>query len=94
MYNKYLSNEADAFSELYRPVECEECKDPMSDVERDIPKIKEGARSSRFDLKKLLYRLDLDKMGIVPIVLLLLLLHDVDDEEKLIIIALVVLFGI
>ena len=49
---------------------------------------------SRFDLKRLLHGLDVEKMGIVPIVLLLLLLLDVDDEERIIIIALAVIFGI
>ena len=48
----------------------------------------------RFDLKRLLHGLDVEKMGILPLVLLLLLLLDVDDEERIIIIALAVIFGI
>lgn len=88
MYNKYMSNDADAFSELYRPVEYEHEKGETREVKKERPV------QGRFDLKRLLQGLDVEKMGIVPIVLLLLLLHDVDDEEKFIIIALAVIFGI
>ena len=92
MYNKYMPNADETFSELYRPVEYErDSKESMSvcERERDVRSSK-----SRFDLKKLLHGLDVDKMGIIPLVLLLLLLVDVDDEEKLIIIVLAVIFGI
>ncbi|MBQ8004410.1 MAG: hypothetical protein IJ299_04890 [Oscillospiraceae bacterium] len=93
MYNKYMQNDMNAFSELYRPVEYE------TEREQDIPREKELAppereRRDRFDLKRLLHGLDVDKMGILPLVLLLLLLLDVDDEERLIIIVLAVIFGI
>lgn len=88
MYNKYMSNDADAFSELYRPVEYEHERNETREVKKERP------AQGKFDLKRLLHGLDVEKMGIVPIVLLLLLLHDVDDEEKFIIIALAVIFGI
>ena len=82
-----------AFSELYRPVEYEEEKAPnVREEKKEHPPITE--RRERFDLKKLLNGLDVEKMGILPIVLLLLLLLDVDDEERLIIIVLAVIFGI
>ena len=45
-------------------------------------------------MRRLLRVIDIEKNGILPIVLLLLLLIDVDDEEKMIIIALAVIFGI
>jgi len=86
VYNKYMSSDSDAFSELYKPVGYEQ--------EKTVEEKKEKERVPRFDLKKLLHRLDAEKMGLVPIVLLLLLLLDVDDEEKFIIIALAFIFGI
>ncbi|MBR3848540.1 MAG: hypothetical protein IKM21_04540 [Oscillospiraceae bacterium] len=87
MYNKYFSEDAGAFSELYRPVEYEEEK-----REESVATKKESEKS--FDLRRLLRVIDIEKIGILPIVLLLLLLIDVDDDEKLIIIALAVIFGI
>lgn len=87
MYNKYFSEDAQAFSDLYRPVEYEEKKQE----ETVVPK-KKSEKS--FDLRRLLRVIDIEKNGILPIVLLLLLLIDVDDEEKMIIIALAVIFGI
>ncbi len=80
------------FSELYRDVGCECEKSCGHETEScDLPKKKPR---ERFDLKRLLHGLDVEKMGMVPLVLLLLLLLDVDDEERIIIIALVVIFGI
>lgn len=95
MYNRYFPDNADAFSELYRPVEYEE-KNSRETLCRESEEKKNTLRKSdgRFDLKRLLHGLDVDKMGILPIVLLLLLLLDVDDEERIIIIALAVIFGI
>ncbi|MBQ3225088.1 MAG: hypothetical protein IJB42_05220 [Oscillospiraceae bacterium] len=92
MYNKYLQSDMNAFSELYRPVEYEEETEKKVHEEKKVRSTTE--RRERFDLKKLLSGLDVDKMGILPIVLLLLLLLDVDDEERLIIIVLAVIFGI
>lgn len=92
MYNKYLQSDMNAFSELYRPVEYEEETAKKVHEEKKVRSTTE--RRERFDLKKLLSGLDVDKMGILPIVLLLLLLLDVDDEERLIIIVLAVIFGI
>ncbi len=93
MYNKYLQNDMNAFSELYRPVEYEgDTSDKVR--EEKTPHYATTERRERFDLKKLLSGLDVEKMGILPIVLLLLLLLDVDDEERLIIIVLAVIFGI
>lgn len=95
MYNRYFNDNVEAFSELYRPVEYEEgdCSADLCEAphrkEADCKKAKE-----RFDLKRLLHGLDVEKMGILPLVLLLLLLLDVDDEERIIIIALAVIFGI
>ena len=82
-----------AFSELYRPVEYEERTEENVCTEKKTFQTT-GERRERFDLKKLLNGLDVEKMGILPIVLLLLLLLDVDDEERLIIIVLAVIFGI
>ncbi len=93
MYNKYLQSDMNAFSELYRPIEYEEkAEEKVCEGKRSYPETAE--RRERFDLKKLLNGLDIEKMGILPIVLLLLLLLDVDDEERLIIIVLAVIFGI
>ena len=92
MYNKYLQSDMNAFSELYRPVEYKEEREKKVHEEKTVRPTTE--RRERFDLKKLLSGLDVDKMGILPIVLLLLLLLDVDDEERLIIIVLAVIFGI
>ena len=93
MYNKYLQSDMNAFSELYRPVEYEgEMTERGCEEKTDNSAMAE--RKGRFDLKKLLNGLDVEKMGILPIVLLLLLLLDVDDEERLIIIVLAVIFGI
>ncbi len=88
MYNKYFSENAEAFSELYRPVEYEDRKKE----EEIFPKHENEKKN--FDLRRLLHMIDVEKIGILPIVLLLLLLIDVDDDEKLIIIALAVIFGI
>lgn len=88
MYNKYFSEEGQALSDLYRVVEYEE----RGEREKQLPR-KESERKS-FDLRRLLHMIDIEKVGILPIVLLLLLLIDVDDDEKLIIIALAVIFGI
>ncbi len=88
MYNKYFSEDTEAFSELYRAVEYEDGKEK----ETVLPK-KESEKKS-FDLRRLFHMIDIEKVGILPIVLLLLLLIDVDDDEKLIIIALAVIFGI
>lgn len=95
MYNRYFSDNADAFSELYRTVEYEDEK-TSSDLFSESCKKTGEIRKPRekFDLKRLLHGLDVEKMGILPLVLLLLLLLDVDDEEKIIIIALAVIFGI
>ena len=92
MYNKYLQSDMNAFSELYRPVEYKEESEKKVHEEKTVQPT--AKRRERFDLKKLLSGLDVDKMGILPIVLLLLLLLDVDDEERLIIIVLAVIFGI
>ena len=92
MYNKYLQSDMNAFSELYRPVEYEEVAEKVQE-KKEIHSTS-AERRERFDLKKLLAGLDVEKMGILPIVLLLLLLLDVDDEERLIIIVLAVIFGI
>ena len=88
MYNKYFSENAEAFSELYRPVEYEDGR-----KEEEIFQRQENEKKN-FDLRRLLRVIDVEKIGILPIVLLLLLLIDVDDDEKLIIIALAVIFGI
>ncbi len=88
MYNKYFSEDTDTFSELYRAVEYDEKKEDV------LPKTTHGGEKKGLDLKRLLHGIDIEKIGILPIVLLLLLLIDVDDDEKLIIIALAVIFGI
>ncbi len=90
MYNKYLAEDAEAFSELYRPVEYEE---RASQEKAQSIKSPEKKKDS-FDLRRLLHGIDIDKMGLLPIILLLLLLVDVEDDERLIIIALAVVFGI
>lgn len=88
MYNKYLDENKNAFSELYRAVEKKEEK-RTEDV--FVPPEK---KKPSFSLQRLLSVVDIEKIGLLPIVLLLLLLVDVDDDEKLIIIALAVIFGI
>ena len=91
MYNKYMPGDSDMFSELYRPIEEKECLGCVTEKREEK---NEAGKRGGFDLKRLLRGIDVDKMGILPIVLLLLLLLDVDDEEKMIIIALVAIFGI
>lgn len=77
------------FSDLYRPIENTE------KVIADTPcGRRENPERRGFDIKRFLSKLDIDKVGLLPVVLLLLLMLDVDDEEKLIIIALAVIFGI
>ncbi len=93
MYNKYMNSDMNAFSELYRPVDYETEKVSEDREEKSVPYHK-TERRERFDLKRLLHGLDVEKMGMLPLVLLLLLLLDVDDEERLIIIVLAVIFGI
>jgi len=90
VYNKYFEEDRDAFSDLYRKVENEDGKSGRG--EELVGALKKEKRS--FELGKLLRGIDLEKVGILPLVLLLLLLVDVDDDEKLIIIALAVIFGI
>ena len=86
MYNKYMQSDSDTFSELFERVEST-CEEKIT--ERAEPHSLKG-----FSVNKLLKGLDIDKFGLLPLVLLLLLLVDVDDEEKLIIIILAVIFGI
>ena len=77
------------FSGLYRPVEerCEKSREePCGNNIQPERRV--------FDIKRLISRRDIDKIGILPLILLLLLLLDVDDEERVIIIALAVIFGI
>ena len=88
MYNKYMSDGDDIFSDLYKPIECECENSEKRGVHEEIKK------SKGLDLGRLLGGLNLEKSGIIPVVLLLLLLLDVGDDEKLIIIILAVLFGI
>lgn len=88
-----MPSDAEAFSELYRDVRYEDEKSVGYD-EKDRYDLPKKTPRERFDLKRLLHGLDVEKMGIVPLILLLLLLLDVDDEERIIIIALVVIFGI
>ncbi len=85
MYNKYMQSDESMFSELYEKVPYEE----KQQEEKRVPDEKKS-----FSLTKLLSKLDVDKVGILPLVLLLLLLVDVEDEEKLLIIILAVIFGI
>lgn len=92
MYNKYMPHDSEMFSELYRDVG-RECEKRCGDEKEGCDLLK-GKPRERFDLKRLLHGLDVEKLGMVPLVLLLLLLLDVDDEERIIIIALVVIFGI
>ena len=87
LYNKYFDDNG-MFSYLYRPVESSEEPCAEQICEKPSPP-KRG-----LDIKRLLSRLDIEKAGLLPVILLLLLLLDVDDEEKLIIIALAVVFGI
>ncbi len=89
MYNKYFSDDKDAFSDFYKRVDYEEEK-----KEATLAPLTEKKEKQSFDLKRLLHGIDIDKVGLLPLVLLLLLLVDVDDDEKLIIIALAVIFGI
>ncbi len=91
VYNKYFSDDGNAFSEFYRQVDYDERKE-----EERIPLLQTAEKKEKqgFDLKRLLHSIDVEKVGILPIVLLLLLLIDVDDDEKLLIIALAVIFGI
>ena len=89
MYNKYFSENSDAFSEFYRAVEKEDAKEERVEAVADASR-----KSKGIDLKKLLCGIDIEKVGLLPIVLLLLLLCDCDDDEKMIIIALAVIFGI
>ena len=89
MYNKYFDEAGEMFSGLYRPIEESSGKSCEESCRNDIQPERRG-----FDIKRLISRLDIDKIGLLPLILLLLLLLDVDDEEKIIIIALAVIFGI
>ena len=86
MYNKYMQSDSDTFSELYERVE--------SAREEKITEKAEPRLMKGFSINKLLRGLDIEKFGLLPLVLLLLLLVDAEDEEKLIIIILAVIFGI
>lgn len=92
MYNRYFESDRDAFSDMFRAVEYDEQTEPESPPPARCGEA--AKRRERFDLKRLFRGLDIDNMGIVPIILLLVLLLDVDDEERLIITALVMIFGI
>ena len=91
MYNKYLDENRNAFSELYRAVESDEKR---TEVKETAEVAGSDKKKPSISLQRLLNVVDIDKVGLLPIVLLLLLLIDVDDDEKLIIIALAVIFGI
>jgi hypothetical protein len=89
VYNKYFAEGENAFSKLYEEVE-NEASGCVPEEKRPLT----GKRKSEFSIGRLLGGIDIDKVGILPIVLLLLLLMDADDDEKLIIIVLAVIFGI
>ena len=91
MYNKYFSDDRDAFSEFYKRVDVDE---KLEGERSQLPYVGEKREKQGFDLKRLLNGIDIEKVGILPIVLLLLLLIDATDDEKLLIIALAVIFGI
>ncbi len=87
MYNRYLEDERSAFDELYRAVD----DSPREEIKKTEVK---ASHSEKFDLRRLFNGLNINEMGIIPIVLLLLILIDVDDEERIIIIAMAFIFGI
>ena len=89
MYNKYFDMDEEMFSGLYRPIDATDGKNTNVHCEKKCAPEKRG-----FDVKRFLSRLDIDKVGLLPVILLLLLMLDADDEEKIIIIALAVIFGI
>lgn len=86
MYNKYLEGDREMFTELYRAVD----KEPENIKKAAV----KSSLGEKFDLKRLFNGLNINEMGIVPIVLLLIVLLDVDEEERLIIIALAFILGI
>ena len=95
MYNRYFPDDINDFSEFYRAVEYDDEKMVAEAGTGACKKEKDCCKQKKkFDLKRLLHGLELEKMGMLPLVLLLLLLLDVDDEERIIIIALAVVFGI
>ena len=88
LFSASFEGRRNAFSELYKTVEKED------ERREDTAFVSEEKKKPVFSLQRLLSIVDIDKIGLLPIVLLLLLLVDVDDDEKLIIIALAVIFGI
>ncbi len=86
MYNKYLESDRGVFDDLYREIE----KEPEEMKKKEVKPFS----GERFDLRRLFNGLNINDMGIVPIVLLLIVLLDVDDNERMIIIALAFILGI
>jgi len=74
MYNRYFPDDINDFSELYRAVEYDDEKIVEEAEPGTYKKENDCCRQKKkFDLKRLLHGLELEKMGILPLVLLLFL---------------------
>ena len=82
MYNRYTSSDAEAFQDLYRPVEHQPIK----------KETKSGSGDSV--INQLLSKLRIHEIGLLPLLVLALLLLEADDEERMIMLVLAAVLGI
>lgn len=110
LFNRYMSEDREAFEDLYRPVEQEEERPVQAEIREPEPEPDAREAMARkpatrhapkkkggglgLDLRGLLKGFKLDDIGLVPLLILLFLILDVDDDEKLIILALAFAMGI
>ena len=81
VYNRYISGDADAFRDLYRPVEHQRKKETKSG-------------GSSFKIDQLLGKLRIHEIGLLPLLVLALLLLEADEEERMIMLVLAAVLGI
>ena len=81
VYNRYMSQDLDAFHDLYRPVEHPHKKETKS-----------GGHD--FGLDQLLSKLKFHDIGLLPLLVLALLLLEADEEERMIMLVLAAVLGI
>lgn len=81
MYNRYISEDADAFHDLYRPVE-------------HVRKKETKSGGGDFKINQLLEKLRIREIGLLPLLVLALLLLEADEEERMIMLVLAAVLGI
>ena len=81
MFNRYLSEDREAFEDLYQPVSDEPKQTELPPPAEEKPARRPG-------------KLKFDEKGLFPLVLLFLLVQDVDEEEKWMIFLLAAVLGI